>query len=306
MKITYQVDNEALTPVSVRAFLKSKCGVTQGLWRRLKWNGTIWVNGIEVKATMAQVQTGDIITCLLPEDSDVVAAHIPLDIRYEDDYLIILNKPAGMLVHPTGKDHDNTLGNGLKYYYQLTGQDVDFHPVHRLDRNTTGLVVVAKLPQLQSALTQPGTNTKQIMQSANVKDKLFKRTYLAIIKGTLPQPEGIIDLPIARHPDSIIQRICHPEGQYAETHYQTLSVNQGKSLLKLELKTGRTHQIRVHMAAIGYPLLGDDLYGGDTALINRQALHAYHLEVFNPLTREITSVYADVPADMMQAFRANS
>ena len=133
-------------------------------------------------------------------------------------------------------------------------------------------------------------------------NKLFHRSYLAIINGYLPKPTGIIDLPIARHPDSIIQRICSDNGQYAETHYQVLATNNGKSLLKLELKTGRTHQIRVHMASIGFPLLGDDLYGGDTSAIGRQALHAYHLEIFNPLTQEQLSIFSDMPQDMMLAF----
>lgn len=298
MNITYQVtEKEALSPISVRAFLGSHCGVSHGLWRRLKWNGTIRVNGEAVRATMAMVKAGDIVSCSLPEDSSILPTRLPLDIRYEDEYLIILNKPAGILVHPTGGDHTNTLGNGLKYYYQQTGQDIDFHPVHRLDRNTTGLVVVAKLPQLQSALTQPGTNIKRLAPG-----KLFRRSYLAIIQGVMPQREGIIDLPIGRHPHSIIQRICTPTGQYAETHYKTLAVNKGKSLIKLDLKTGRTHQIRVHMSSIGFPLLGDDLYGGNHQFISRQALHAYHLAVFNPLNGQFTSLYADMPKDMVQAF----
>ena len=302
MNITYQVKAEALTPISVRAFLKNYCGVSQGLWRKLKWHGTILVNNCPVRATMATVQQGDIISCILPEAASVVANYIPLDIRYEDEYLIILNKPAGILVHPTGKDHSNTLGNGLKYYYQLTNQEVDFHPVHRLDRNTTGLVAVAKLPQLQSALTQPGNNTQRILQQEKAPKKLFYRSYLAIVKGQLPHPTGVITLPIARHPDSIIQRVCSENGQYAETHYQVLASNRGNSLIKLILKTGRTHQIRVHMAAIGFPLLGDDLYGGDTTDIHRQALHAYHLELLNPLNHRYISIYSDMPQDMVKLF----
>lgn len=301
MNITYNVP-DALAPVSVRAFLRNSCGVSHGLWRRLKWNGVILINGEPVKPTMAMVKGGDIISCQLEEKSDVVAREIPLDIRYEDSHMIILNKPAGILVHPTGKDFDNTLGNGLKYYYEKTGQAVDFHPVHRLDRNTTGLVLVAKLPQLQSALTQPGKAVEKMSQGKTAPGKLFHRSYIAVISGQLEHREGIIDLPIARHPESIIQRICSSDGQYAETHYRTLAVNNGKSLVWLELKTGRTHQIRVHMSAIGHPLLGDDLYGGSMELIQRQALHAVHLDVYNPLNGENVSIYSDVPQDMLQAF----
>ena len=290
MNMTYYVPKEALAPVSVRAFLRQNCGFSHGLWRRLKWNGQIYVNGESVKATMAVAQPGDKIVCVLPQESSLAITPMNLDIRYEDETMIILNKPTGILVHPTGSDYDNTLGNGLLYYYQQTHQDIDFHPVHRLDRNTTGLVLVAKLPQLQNALTQQS------------KGKFFHRSYLAVIEGHMPQESGIIDLPIARHPNSIIQRICAPEGQPALTKYRTVSYRHGKSLLSLELGTGRTHQIRVHLAAMGHPIIGDDLYGGNTTLLNRQALHATHLVVKNPLTQRETSIYVDMPQDMANCY----
>ncbi|MDD6164415.1 MAG: RluA family pseudouridine synthase [Anaerovibrio slackiae] len=296
MNVTYKVSlaglsgEKALASVSVRAFLRQKCGFSHGLWRRLKWNGTLLVNGEEVRATTAVVRDGDVVTCRIAESSSLAATPMPLDIRYEDEYMIVLNKPAGMLVHPTGGDYDNTLGNGLLHYYRRTGQEIDFHPVHRLDRNTTGLVLVAKQPQLQNALTQGNGG------------KFFHRSYVAVIEGEMPLPAGTIDLPIARHPDSIIQRICSPEGQVAVTHYRTLARRGGRSLLWLELETGRTHQIRVHLAAMGHPLLGDDLYGGDTSVMKRQALHAVHLEAENPLTGESISIYSDVPQDMRDLF----
>lgn len=291
MDVTYIVPKEALAPVEVRAFLRQNAGFSHGLWRRLKWNGLIEVNGQAVKATMAVAKPGDTIHCVIPEASSLIATPMALDIRYEDDTMIILNKPPGILVHPTGGDHTNTLGNGLLAYYQQTGQQVDFHPVHRLDRNTTGLVLVAKLPQLQNALTQKS------------QGKFFHRSYIAMIEGEMPQREGIIDLPIARHPDSIIQRICSPEGQEALTCYRTLAVSKGKSLLYLELKTGRTHQIRVHLAAMGHPIIGDDLYGGNTELLQRQALHAVHLTVDNPLTGQRTSIYSDLPPDILAVWQ---
>ncbi|MBQ5920126.1 MAG: RluA family pseudouridine synthase, partial [Selenomonadaceae bacterium] len=234
MNVTYKVSlaglsgEKALASVSVRAFLRQKCGFSHGLWRRLKWNGTLLVNGEEVRATTAVVRDGDVVTCRIAESSSLAATPMPLDIRYEDEYMIVLNKPAGMLVHPTGGDYDNTLGNGLLHYYRRTGQEIDFHPVHRLDRNTTGLVLVAKQPQLQNALTQGNGG------------KFFHRSYVAVIEGEMPLPAGTIDLPIARHPDSIIQRICSPEGQVAVTHYRTLARRGGRSLLWLELETGRT------------------------------------------------------------------
>ena len=305
MKVTYYVPEssataeslsmEALAPVSVRAFLRQKCNFSHGLWRRLKWNGIIKVNDMEVRATTAMARPGDKIECIIPEESSLAATPMPLDIRYEDDSMIILNKPAGILVHPTGGDHYNTLGNGLVHYYQITNQNVDFHPVHRLDRNTTGLVLVAKLPQLQNTLTQ--SNGRDVATG-----KLFHRSYIAVIQGRLDEPEGTIDFPIKRHPESIIQRICAKDGQKAITHYKTLSYANGKSLLELKLETGRTHQIRVHLAALGHPLLGDDLYGGDTSLIQRQALHAYHLEVHNHLTGQNLSIYSDIPQDILHCY----
>lgn len=288
MTVTYTVPQEALTEISVRAFLRQNCGFSHGLWRRLKWNGTLTINGQEVRATTACAKAGDIIVCHIPEESSLTATPMQLDIRYEDEYMLVLNKPAGILVHPTGGEHTNTLGNGILHYYQQHGFSLDFHPVHRLDRNTTGLVLVAKLPQLQNALTQQNGG------------KFFHRSYLAVIQGTMPQLAGTIDLPIARHPESIIQRICCENGQRAVTHYKTLAQNNGKSLLKLSLETGRTHQIRVHLASLGHPILGDDLYCGDITLIKRQALHAYHLEAENPLNGEHISLYSDMPQDMVQ------
>ncbi len=291
MIVTYTVPNkEALADISVRAFLRQNCGFSHGLWRRLKWNGTLLVNDVPVRATIAIASPGDTITCQIPEQSSLAATPMKLDIRYEDEYMLIVNKPPGILVHPTGGDHTNTLGNGILHYYKITGQNLDFHPVHRLDRNTTGLVLVAKLPQLQNVLTQQS------------KGKFFHRSYLAVIPGELQKSSGTINLPITRHPDSIIQRICADDGQPAITHYRTLSRNNGKSLLCLQLATGRTHQIRVHLSSLGHPILGDDLYGGDTALISRQALHAFHLEADNPLNGEHISIYSALPQDIVRAF----
>lgn len=282
-------DEKALA-LPVRAFLRQKCGFSHGLWRRLKWNGTLLINGATVHAATAVVQEGDVVVCRLPEASNLAAAPMELNIRYEDEYMIVLDKPAGVLVHPTGGEHVHTLGNGLLHYYQQTGQPLDFHPVHRLDRNTTGLVLVAKQPQLQNALTQ------------GKGGRFFHRSYLAVIEGELPDSSGVIDLPVARQPGSIIQRVCSQEGQPAVTHYRTLVRRGGRSLLWLRLETGRTHQIRVHLAALGHPLLGDDLYEGDTSLLGRQALHAFHLEVFNPLNGETVSLYSPLPKDMAEIF----
>ena len=143
MDITYKVSEKALAPVEVRAFLRKECGFSHGLWRRLKWNGRLLINNKEVRCTTAMAQAGDEIRCIIPEESSLVVTPMKLDIRYENEYLLVLNKPTGILVHPTGGDYSNTLGNGILHYYRETGQNLDFHPVHRLDSNTTAIAEYA-------------------------------------------------------------------------------------------------------------------------------------------------------------------
>lgn len=310
MDLKYIVQNN-LPVMPLKNYCRSYCGISMGLWRRIKWNGEVSINGEKVRPTMATVSPEDKILIVLPEKSPIQPIYHPLDIRYEDEYLMIVNKPAGMLVHPTAGDYTGTLGNAILYYYKETNQHLDFHPVHRLDRNTTGLILIAKLPQLQHKLTQNmiiagqraagnGNMSPEEKEFSLSTKKFFHRSYLAIIPGKLPKTEGIIDLPIDRHPESIIQRICPKDGsgQEAVTCYRTLRYSNGHSLVELNLKTGRTHQIRVHLSSLGHPIIGDDLYGGNNELIHRQALHAYHLIVENPLNDETISVYADMPEDM--------
>lgn len=299
--------------ISLKNYCRRHCGISMGLWRRIKWNGSVTVNGLPVRPTMASVKLGDRIMICLPETSPVQAVYHPLDIRYEDDYFLIVNKPANMLVHPTAGDYTGTLGNAVLYYYKQTGQNLSFHPVHRLDRNTTGLVLIAKLPHVQHKLTQDmviagqraaGHGNMSPDERAHVlsSKKFFHRSYLAVISGELHPAAGVIHKPIARTPDSIITRYCPDDGtgQEAVTNYRTLLRSNGLSLLELQLKTGRTHQIRVHLSSMNHPILGDDLYGGNHQFISRQALHAYHMEVENPLTGECISVYADLPPDMQR------
>lgn len=221
--------------------------------------------------------------------SDIEPEDLPLDIRYEDDYLMVVNKPAGQLVHPTTKEAHGTLGNAVLYWYRAHGEHHAYHPVHRLDRNTSGLVLIAKVPQVQYKLTP-----------RRGEGKLFHREYLALIEGELTPPEGLIDAPIARALPSIILRKVSPDGQAARTHYDTVQTDGHLSLVHLVLDTGRTHQIRVHLAHLGHPLLGDDLYGGSLTRIKRQALHAARLHFRHPLTNEMIDVRSPLPSDMEQ------
>lgn len=281
-KLTVPITIDAMT---LREFLQKECGFSATLWKKLRRSDTFSKNGCPADAARAIVRSGDTLCWQLEEESRIVPTDIPLDIRYEDASLLIVNKPAGMLVHPTGGEHRRTLANAVLFHYEACAEKHAFHPVHRIDRQTSGLVLIAKEPYIQHRLFVHGAQG-------------IERIYLAVIEGALSKPCGTINLPIARRPESIIERMVSPDGKRAVTHYATLYQADGRSLLALRLSTGRTHQIRVHLAHLGRPLSGDDLYGGSVRHITRQALHACHLSFRHPLHKETVTVYAPLPADM--------
>ncbi|MDF2876626.1 MAG: pseudouridine synthase, RluA family [Sporomusa sp.] len=269
--------------LSVKDFLRRQAGISLTLWRKIKYKGTLKVNNFP--ATIhGLVYPGDIVTVTWPEDSTIMAENLPLAIAYEDEWLLATDKPAGMLVHPASGQHSGTLANAVMHYYQQQNYSCGFHPVNRLDRNTSGLVLIAKRPDIQHWLNQ---NQQQLA-----------KTYLAIAAGLPFPPEGSINVPIGRKPGSIIEREVSLTGQQAITHYRVLNVFKNASLLEIILETGRTHQIRVHLNHIGCPLLGDDLYGGSTNLIHRQALHAAKISLPHPITQQITDIISPIPGDL--------
>ena len=243
-----------------------------------------------VHATTAQTaQSGQVLSILIAEreDGDLVPGEGQPDIVYEDPDLLVVNKPAGLAVHPGPGHHDDTLGNQLTAYYKRQGIPFRYRPAHRLDRNTSGLMVVARHAHVQELL-------KQQLHTGR-----FKRTYLAVCQGVPESEEGVIDQPIGRREGSVLMRRVRPDGDRAVTRYQVLSTGSGRSLIRLELETGRTHQIRVHMAWLGCPLVGDFLYGEeDKTLIGRTALHSWRLEVTQPLTGVELNLTAPIPEDM--------
>ena len=275
--------------MTLREFLQREYGFSTTLWKKLRRSDSFRKNGIKISAARAMIEGGDRLSWYIEEESRIVPANIPLDIRYEDDSLLVVNKPAGMLVHPTGGEHSRTLANAVLFHYERRGEQHAFHPMHRLDRQTSGLVLIAKEPHVQHRLAAPDSTG-------------MARLYLAAVEGALPEPRGTIDLPIARRPGSIIERMVSPEGKRAVTHHVTLCQADGLSLLALRLATGRTHQIRVHLAHLGFPLLGDDLYGGSTERLARQALHAHCLHLRQPLSGEELAVRAPLPSDMAALF----
>jgi 23S rRNA pseudouridine1911/1915/1917 synthase len=205
-------------------------------------------------------------------------------IIYEDEQILVVSKPAGMLVHPTVKMETDTLYDFVKKYYQDVHLNFGVHPVSRLDRFTSGLVLFTKEPHLQGILSKPGNLQKE---------------YLAIVTGTLPAAHGLIDAPIARKEGSIIERCLSDSGQPAQTEYWQVAKNEGLTLVRVKLYTGRTHQIRVHFASLGCPLQGDNLYGTPGPQ-GRHALHAFKLAFKNPVTEKELVLTADLPADLQK------
>jgi len=259
------------------SFLLGELNMSSGLMNKLKWGDSIRVNGIPQR-TNYPVRPGDVITVTLPEaEPEYPAQDGPLTVLYEDDWLLAVDKPAGMLIHPSRSKFDGTLANFVLGYYQRTGQNSAFHPVTRLDRDTFGIVLLAKNPYVHTLLQQTAV----------------RKTYHAITFGGPEKAEGIIDAPIARRPLPSLLRCVHPEGKASVTEYKVLERN-GK-LCKLELRpiTGRTHQLRVHCAYMGFPILGDPQYGSEESRafskeldIPHQLLCAKSLELTHPMTGE--------------------
>lgn len=258
-------------------------GVSATMRRKIKHNGVCTINGTTA-SWRDFVKEGDIIVVQLPEKNTFPPQEMDLDIAYEDDTLLIVNKPAGLLMHPTSGTYMGTLANGVAYYYEQTGQTCNFHPMHRLDRNTSGLVMLAKQPQIQYAFS--------------LRNLFYNRLYLAFTTGYFPSAQATVRFPIGRSPDSIIKRIVTNDGKAAWSDFRRIAANDSYSLIMVTLHTGRTHQIRVHCSNLGYPLLGDDLYGGSRELIQRQALHAYCIQFAHPVTGKIIHVMSPLPPDM--------
>lgn len=267
-------------------FLRSFCGISSTHWKKIKFSGNFRRNGdlITYPARLI-VYAGDVLTWNLNEKSDIVPENIPLNIKYEDDFLLIADKPAGMLVHPTHGEISGTLANAVMGYYEKNNVNIAFHPIHRLDRNTSGLLLIAKAPELHHKLAPRGK-------------KLFERVYYAVIEGKLEKDKGTINLPIGRDETSIVKRTVRKDGLDAVTHYEVIKNFEDFSLVKIILETGRTHQIRVHFAHIGHPLAGDDLYGGKRDKITRQALHSAEISFIHPVTEKFLRITSDLPLDM--------
>ena len=266
----------------LRTFLRRSCGITARSLTVLKYgDGGIYCGDDPIR-TNEIVYTGDVICVCLPEESNpIVPIAGVLNVIYEDEYILVVNKPPHMPVHPT-KDHQmDTLANIISYYQQGRGESYVFRALNRLDKDTSGCVILAK-DRLSYAL---------------VKDTV-KKTYVAVCEGIIDS-EGTIDRPVALAEGSKIKRCVSDGGSPAITHYRPLATGRGHTLLELHLETGRTHQIRCHMSSIGHPLAGDDLYGGRRDCIGRQALHCQSIRFLHPVTKKEIALQTAIPSEFL-------
>ena len=279
-----------LAGIKVNTLLKKHLNLSGTVVRRIKWlPDGILVDGARVNTRFCP-REGQVLSVRLDDPerrSGIVPAPGPLDILYEDGDLVVVNKAPGVSVHPGPGHFDDTLGNFLLWHYDLEGETADFHPVHRLDRGTSGLLAAAKHPHAQEVLkNQLHTNA-------------FRRTYLAVCEGAPDPAQGVIEAPLGPKPGSLMEQMVRSDGKFARTRYRVLGEHGGRALVELELDTGRTHQIRVHMAHIGHPLTGDFLYGReDKELIARPALHSARLELRHPVSGRRLAFAAPLPQDM--------
>lgn len=280
---------------SINQILKQKFKISARLQHKLITSKQIFLNGNQADSRIAP-QINDVITVNLDfneESENIIPTPIPLNIIYEDEALLILDKPAGIAVHPSISHYTDSLANGVKYYFDTIGLKRKIRPVNRLDLNTSGLIVFAKNEYVQECLIQ------------QMQTNEFKKEYLAIVHGIFEKAQGTITLPIARKENSIIERCISENGQEAITHYEVLKTSNDLSLVHCILQTGRTHQIRVHMSAIGHPLVGDTLYGSDFSdSITRQALHSYKISFIHPISHQIVSFTSELPDDIKSSIEA--
>ena len=279
--------------IVIREFLKEELELSSRLIRRAAIEKRIFVNKEAVRMRKV-LHTGDIVEVKLQrvESQNIIPEKMELNIVYEDEDILVLNKPPYTVVHPTRGYPTGTLANGILYYFNETNQNCIVRLVSRLDMDTSGLIIIAKNQYAHMAL------------SKEMQLNHLEKRYLAVVHGHLQKEEGTIDLPIFKPEDeeSIFKRIIDERGQRSITHYKVVKKFKDATLVECLLETGRTHQIRVHLSHIGHPIYGDTLYGygeEEKELIPRQALHAYGLDFKSPRTKEKLSLRAELPEDIL-------
>ena len=272
---------------TLRQVLVQEFGLSSRLITKLKKNNSILLNN---KSTYLDqnLKINDLITVNIDFDEDnsnIVPTKMDLKILFEDSYMLIIDKPAGIPVHPSMEHYKDSLSNGVKYYFDIIDLHRKIRIVNRLDRNTSGIVIFAKNEYIQECLIK------------QMQKEVFQKKYIAFCEGIFDNTSGIINASIARKEKSIIERCVNSNGQEAITKFKVLGTKDNTSKIEIELLTGRTHQIRVHMAYIGHPIIGDTLYGNSSNLINRQALHAYKVRFKHPITNKEIIITSPLPTD---------
>lgn len=288
MILSYVVDCES-DGKPVKYILKNKLELSERLIKKLKYDSKILKNSIPVYINEA-VSVADVIEAIIDfeeENEDIIPENLPIDIIYEDDGMIAVNKQAGIVVHPTSKHFTGTIANGIMYYFKQNDINKTIRPVSRLDRDTSGIIIFAKNQYIQENLIRQMTA------------KTFRKEYVGIVTGSLEQDKGTINLPIERQPGSIMLRHISQTGSPSVTHFEVIERFTAATYVRFELETGRTHQIRVHCQAIEHPLLGETLYSDlQTDLIERQALHSIKVSFNHPQTNEKICLTAPLPKDI--------
>ncbi|OOL95362.1 ribosomal large subunit pseudouridine synthase D [Clostridium acetobutylicum] len=285
-KLVYLVEKK-YENFKIRDYLKQVHGFSTRLIRGAAFGERLFVNGKTVRLSY-RVLEGDKIEVDVnkPESQNVDPEKMDLNIVYEDSDIIVLNKPANMIVHPTKNYQHGTLSNGLLYYFREKGENCIVRLVNRLDMDTSGLVLVAKNQFSHMALAR------------DMKLDTFKKEYIAVVRGNLSSLKGTIDKPIYKEEEEPIRRTIDDRGQESITHFEVVERYKNADKVKLVLETGRTHQIRVHLSSIGNPIIGDSLYGEESELIKRQALHAFKLQFPHPRDGRIVNIEVKLPEDI--------
>lgn len=294
MILTYKVKSNSYS--TIKEVLLSHFKISHRLLTKLKQKNAIFLNHTSCYVN-EKILKGDIVEVNLnyeEENDNIVPTSIPLSMLKENDEYIIIDKPSHMPVHPSCNHYSDTLSNGVRFYFDSINLKKIIRPVNRIDSDTTGIVIFAKNEYIQENFIR------------QMKQNNFQKYYLAITEGFWDNKKGIIDKPIARKQGSIMEREISPSGEKAITHYEVLQEKIFQStpisILLCKLETGRTHQIRVHLSSMRHSILGDTLYGSNTNLINRQALHSYIVEFIDPITCEKEKIQAPIPDDMQCFF----
>ena len=279
--MSFQYSFIAQEQSTLKEQLQKNYNISRREYRRIKAHAQVYING-ELQRPTCPIAKGDEIGIIIVEEPDIEPENISMDIVYEDDYLIVINKPGNILVHPVREERMGTLANGLLHHRDKTGGNWGIHPIHRLDRETSGLVIFAKTSHIHKLMDE------------QLQKKGINREYLAVAEGVFENNQGIIDFPILDVP---VAKKVDPAGKEAMTLYTVVKRYQHNTLVRLKLLTGRTHQIRIHLRALGYGLLGDTLYNKSSKLISRQALHAFRLGFQHPIYKKEMSFTSSIPKD---------